>query len=80
MPPAAPKRRSINLSVREDIAAAAKALGINLSKAAESGILREVTEMQARQWLRENAEALKEHNLRIEKKGPLLTPDWAEAE
>lgn len=72
-----PKRRGVNLTVREDIIDAAKALGVNASQAAEAGILQAVKEHQARSWLAENAGALGAHNERVEKSGPLLTPDWA---
>lgn len=71
-----PRRRSVNLTIREDIIAVAKALGVNASKAAESGIRAAVEAKRAEQWLKENAAGIRAHNGRIEKSGPLLTPDW----
>ena len=71
-----PKRRSVNLTIREDIIAVAKALGVNASKAAESGIRAAVEAKRVEQWLKENAAGICAHNDRIEKSGPLLTPDW----
>lgn len=71
-----PRRRSVNLTIREDILAVAKALGVNASRAAESGIRAAVEAKRAEQWLKENAPGIEAHNRRIDKSGPLLTPDW----
>lgn len=73
-----PRRRSVNLTIREDIMATAKALGINASQAAEAGVRLEVEKKLAERWLKENAGALNAHNARVEKQGTLLTPDWAD--
>ena len=56
-----PRRHSVNLSIREDIVADAKAL----------------RQAHAEKWRRENRAALDAHNDRIERDGVLLTPDWA---
>lgn len=69
-----PRRRSVNLSIREDIHDAAKALSLNASKVAEAGIAAAGRETQ---WREENKAALNAHNARVEKDGVLLTPDWA---
>ena len=71
------RRRSVNLTIREDIMATAKSLGINASQAAETGLRLEIEKRLAERWLKENAGALNAHNSRIEKHGTLLTPDWA---
>ncbi|MEO1028483.1 MAG: type II toxin-antitoxin system CcdA family antitoxin [Pseudomonadota bacterium] len=71
------KRRRINLSIREDIIDAAKALSLNASRAAEAGIAAAVQKAQEAQWLEENRSALDAHNRRVEEQGVLLTPDWA---
>lgn len=77
---AASKRRSINLTIREDIIETAKALHLNASKAAESGILQAVQKALGEQWLQQNSAALAAHNQRIEQDGVLLNPDWAAEE
>lgn len=74
----APRRRSVNLTIPEDVIEAARALGINASKAAEAGMRRAIAEREAERWLEENAPALRAHNARIEEKGTLLTPGWAD--
>ena len=71
------KRRSVNLSIREDIYDAAKTLSLNASKAAEAGIAEAVRKALEAQWREENKAALNAHNARVEKDGVLLTPDWA---
>jgi len=71
------KRRSVNLTIRRDVIDTAKSLKLNASKAAEAGILQAIREVQGEQWIAENRVALNAHNKRIERDGPLLTPDWA---
>jgi len=71
------RRRSVNLTIRRDIIETAKSLKLNASKAAEAGILQAIREAQSQAWLAENRVALAAHNKRIERDGPLLTPDWA---
>ena len=76
-PVTTPRRRSVNLTIPEDIMAAAKKLGINASKAAEAGLRQEVKKKLGEQWLAENQSALNAHNKRVEKQETLLTPDGA---
>lgn len=71
------KRRTVNLTIRNDVIETAKALGLNASKAAEAGICEAIRQAQAERWLAENRGALDAHNERIAKSGPLLTPNWA---
>ncbi len=71
-----PKRRPVNLTVREDVLDEAKSLQLNASKAAEAGIISAIKEARAQEWLEVNEMALKAHNVRVEKSGTLLTPDW----
>ena len=59
----------MNLSLREDIVDQAKALGINVSQIAEAALSDEVKRTLERQWLQENADAIKEHNDRVDKNG-----------
>jgi len=70
------KRRSVNLTIREDVMEAAKALELNASRAAEAGIIEAIRQARAESWRRENEAAIEAHNARVEKDGVLLTPDW----
>ena len=72
-----PKRRPVNLTIREDVIKAAKSLNLNASKAAETGIINAVRETRAQEWLDENRPALQAHNKRVETEGTLLKPSWA---
>ena len=49
--------------------AEAKALGVNVSRAAEAGIEAEVKKARAAQWRAENAEAIRSSNDYVEKHG-----------
>ena len=72
------KRRSVNLTIPEDVIQAARELKLNASEAAEAGIRRAIAEKQAEQWLSQNQSALKAHNKRVANEGTLLTPEWAD--
>lgn len=72
----APKRRPVNLTIREDILKEAKNLNLNTSQAAEMGIAEAIKKAQGQAWLLENQTALDAHNERVEKQGVLLTPGW----
>lgn len=72
----APKRRPVNLTIREDILKEAKNLNLNTSQAAEVGIAEAIKKAQEQAWLLENQTALDAHNERVEKQGVLLTPGW----
>ena len=71
------KRRPVNLTIRADLLAEAKALKLNASQAAETGIIAAVKMAHEQRWLRDNQDALQAHNNRVNKAGPLLTPAWA---
>lgn len=71
-----PKKRSVNLTVREDVLAKAKSLNLNASKAAEAGIIQAIREAQQAQWLEDHKAALQAHNKRIHEDGLLLSPHW----
>tara|TARA_R110000824_G_scaffold3762_7_gene17973 strand:+ start:7029 stop:7292 length:264 start_codon:yes stop_codon:yes gene_type:complete len=73
-----PKRRPINLTIREDILNEAKALKLNASKAAEAGIEAAVKQAREENWLAENRDTIAAHNQRVAESGPLLVPDWAD--
>ncbi len=73
------KRRPVNLTIREDVIASAKALGLNASKVAEAGIIEAVRKAKEQAWLEENQSAIYARNARIEKEGMILPPPrWLE--
>lgn len=49
--------------------AEARSLGVNISRAAETGIAQEVKKAREAQWRAENAEAIKSSNAYFEKHG-----------
>lgn len=71
------RRRSINLTIREDVIAAVKSLSLNASQAAEAGLIEAIRQARAQAWRQENRAGVDAHNARIETDGVLLTPDWA---
>lgn len=73
-----PKRRPVNLSIREDILSEAKALRLNASRAAEAGIEEAIRQAREANWRAENRDAIAAHNQRVGESGPLLVPDWAD--
>ncbi|WP_102108998.1 type II toxin-antitoxin system CcdA family antitoxin [Oceaniglobus roseus] len=62
-------RKSTNLSLDPDLLAEAKALRVNLSRAAEEGLRAAVASARARQWREENAAALDSSNSFAEARG-----------
>ena len=62
-------RKSINLSVREDLIAEAKELGLNVSEAATTGIAAAVSAEKSRRWKEENREAIESWNKWVEDNG-----------
>ena len=62
-------RRPTNVSLPEALTADARSLGINISQACERGLAREVAEVRARQWLKENEKALESSNAYVEEHG-----------
>jgi antitoxin CcdA len=67
LPPAV--RRAANLSLDSALLDEAKAMNINLSRAAEVGIARAVAAEKARVWAKENADVIRSNNEYIEKHG-----------
>ena len=74
------RRRPVNLTVREDLVAAAKELGVNASRAAEEGLAAAVRTAREQAWLKENAEAIEYWNKWVEENGLPLKPLWLEEE
>jgi antitoxin CcdA len=62
-------RKAANLSIDEGVLADAKALNINVSRAAETGIAEAVRAEKGRRWLEENREALLYFNQWYEENG-----------
>ncbi|MEY4982943.1 MAG: hypothetical protein RIR62_1209 [Pseudomonadota bacterium] len=62
-------RRSTSLTLDADLLDQARALGVNISRAAEAGVLAAVKAEKARRWKEENAEAVAAYNRWIEENG-----------
>jgi antitoxin CcdA len=65
---ATPKRPT-NVSLSDPLISEAKALGINLSQAAENGIAQAIRDKKTEQWLIDNKAALESANEYIRKHG-----------
>lgn len=72
-----PKRRAINLTIRNDVIEEAKSLELNASKAAEKGLIHAVRKARAAEWIRKNKQAFRAHNERVDESGTLLEPRWS---
>ena len=64
-----PARRAANITLDSALLVEAKTLGINISRAAETGLADAVRKAKAERWLEENRAALKGYNDWIEKNG-----------
>ena len=62
-------RKATNVSLGSTLLVEAKALGINISQAAEAGLARAVAERRAELWLQANQEALESSNAYVEANG-----------
>jgi antitoxin CcdA len=62
-----PLKKRTNLSINEKTLKEAKELGVNLSKAAENGILKALQERKQDIWLAENEAAIASSNAFVEK-------------
>lgn len=62
-------RKAANMSIDAALLADAKALEINVSRAAENGIAEAVRAEKNRRWLEENRGALESSNAWVEKHG-----------
>ncbi|OEJ68499.1 type II toxin-antitoxin system CcdA family antitoxin [Magnetovibrio blakemorei] len=63
------QRRATNITVSSDLLTTAKALKVNLSRAAESGIAQAVKKKQAEQWALDNKAALESSNAYVDQRG-----------
>ncbi len=62
-------RKPTNLSLDAELLSEAKALKVNLSRAAEEGVRSAVAAAKAQRWKAENAAALESSNAYVEKHG-----------
>lgn len=65
----APARRPTNVSLPRPIVEEAKALGINLSRASENGVLEAIKAERERRWKEENRDAIASYNQWIDEHG-----------
>lgn len=70
-----PFRRPTNLSLDARLVEEAKELGINLSRASEEGLAREIKAELERRFLDENREAFEEYNRYVAEHGLPLEDD-----
>jgi antitoxin CcdA len=59
-------RKPLNVSLEASLVVEARQLGVNLSRAAETGIRKAVQSAKAEQWQRENAAAIDAYNAWME--------------
>jgi antitoxin CcdA len=59
-------RKPLNVSLEASLVVEARQLGVNLSRAAETGIRKAVQTAKAEQWQRENAAAIDAYNAWME--------------
>lgn len=62
-------RRPTNVSISEALLADARALDVNLSRAAEAGLVQAIAERRAALWLDENRGALESSNAYVDSFG-----------
>lgn len=65
-------KRPTNLTLSEPLIEEARALNVNLSRAAEEGIARAVKEARDARWIAENREAMVVYNRWVEEHGLVL--------
>ncbi|MBZ9760007.1 type II toxin-antitoxin system CcdA family antitoxin [Mesorhizobium sp. CA8] len=63
------QRKSVNTSIDSRLIEEAKALGINMSRAAEQGIAKAISAEKTRRWQEENKEALESSNEYVKRNG-----------
>ncbi len=62
-------RRATSLTLDRALLDEAKTLGVNVSRAAEAGVLAAVKAERGRRWKEDNAEAIADYNAWIEENG-----------
>ncbi len=66
---AASSRKPTNISLDTDLVRDARALGVNLSRACEEGLVARIAQERARLWQIDNAEAIASSNAYVEREG-----------
>jgi antitoxin CcdA len=64
-----PRKAPTNLTVRADLVARAKQLGLNISQVVESALEQAVRAAERAAWLAENGEAIEEYNAHVDRHG-----------
>jgi antitoxin CcdA len=62
-------RKATNVSLDPQLVAEAKRLGINISRACETGLSQQIAEEHGRRWKHDNAAALESSNTYVEHNG-----------
>ncbi len=62
-------RRATSMTLDASLLDEARALGVNVSRAAEEGILSQVRTARAKRWKEDNADAIADYNKWIEENG-----------
>ena len=62
-------RKSVNVLVDARLLAEAKALGVNLSRAADEGLVKAIRDARSLLWLEENRAAIEQNNRYFEEHG-----------
>ncbi len=62
-------RKPANLTIDQNLLTEARALKLNVSRAAEAGIAEAVRQEKSRRWQEENAEAIRSSNEWVERNG-----------
>ena len=70
---AAATRRPTSLTLDARLLDEAKALGVNVSRAAEAGVAQAIRAARARHWREENAEAIADYNRFVARHGVPLS-------
>lgn len=70
------RRRAVNLTMRADMIDLARELDLNLSKAAERGVIEAVRAAQEEKFLSENQGAIDAYNARIAREGLPIRAYW----
>ena len=64
-----PQKKPTNVSINQQLLAEARALEVNISRAAEAGLAHAIADRRAELWLAENRAALDSSNTYFEKHG-----------
>ena len=68
-PPRGPLRRATNVSLDQSLVEAARELDINVSRACEAGLAKEIKATREARWRAENAEAIESWNAYVAEHG-----------